>query len=104
MESYDVAAGSWTSGAALPHGVHGQGVTVLNGTLYAIGGATEAGHSNSTDAVLGLSLTGESVTASASTSSTADASGTVGSASTGSAAIHERCRRARPLRLPEEPG
>ncbi len=92
VESFDVAAGSWTSDAALPHGVHGLGVAVVNGILYAIGGATEAGHSNSTDAVLGLSLTGSPMPPSTSTPRTADTpttagtSSTVGSASTGSVA------------------
>jgi len=68
VESYDIAGHAWAPGTVLPHGLHGLGVAVVDGTLYAIGGATEAGHSNSTDAVLGLSLSGTPATPSSTTS------------------------------------
>jgi hypothetical protein len=56
VQAYDLAApnATWTTLASLDPGRHGLGVTASGNTLYAIGGATKAGHTASTNLVAAL--------------------------------------------------
>jgi non-specific serine/threonine protein kinase len=59
VQAYDLTApnnATWTTLAPLtpPPGRHGLGVTAIGNTLYAIGGATKAGHTGSTNLVAAL--------------------------------------------------
>jgi N-acetylneuraminic acid mutarotase len=56
VQAYDLTASNatWTTLAALTPGRHGLGVTAIGKTLYAIGGATKAGHTASTNLVAAL--------------------------------------------------
>jgi len=56
VQAYDLAASTatWTTLASLDPGRHGLGVTAIGNTLYAIGGATKAGHTASTNLVAAL--------------------------------------------------
>ena len=47
LDVFDTAAGTWTTGADLPLGVHHPGVAALNGTLYVAGGYAETGATDS---------------------------------------------------------
>jgi N-acetylneuraminic acid mutarotase len=56
VQAYDLTASNatWTSLASLDPGRHGLGVTAIGKTLYAVGGATKAGHTASTNLVAAL--------------------------------------------------
>ena len=56
VQAYDLTASkaTWTTLPALTPGRHGLGVTAIGKTLYAIGGATKAGHTASTKLVAAL--------------------------------------------------
>jgi N-acetylneuraminic acid mutarotase len=56
VQAYDVSApnATWTTLASLEPGLHGLGVTAIGNTLYAVGGATKAGHTASTNLVAAL--------------------------------------------------
>jgi non-specific serine/threonine protein kinase len=61
VQAYDLTApnnATWTTLAPLtpPPGRHGLGVTAIGNTLYAIGGATKAGHTASTNLVAALTF------------------------------------------------
>jgi hypothetical protein len=47
---------TWTTLPSLTPGRHGFGVTAIGNTLYALGGATKAGHTASTDLVEALTF------------------------------------------------
>jgi len=57
-QAYDLTASTatWTPLASLDQGRHGLGVTAIGNTLYAIGGATKAGHTASTNLVAALTF------------------------------------------------
>ncbi len=61
VQAYDLTASTatWTTLPSLTPGRHGLGVTAIGNTLYAVGGATNAGHTASTNLVgaLNFSLT-----------------------------------------------
>jgi N-acetylneuraminic acid mutarotase len=48
VQAYDVKSQTWSQLTPLPTGRHGVAVTALKNSLYAIGGATTAGHVQST--------------------------------------------------------
>jgi hypothetical protein len=48
VQAYDVKAQTWSELTPLPTGRHGIAATALKDSLYAIGGATTAGHVQST--------------------------------------------------------
>jgi len=56
VQAYDLTASNatWTTLPSLTPGRHGLGVTAIGKTLYAIGGATKAGHTASTKLVAAL--------------------------------------------------
>jgi N-acetylneuraminic acid mutarotase len=56
VQAYDLTASNatWTTLSSLTPGRHGLGVTAIGKTLYAIGGATKAGHTASTKLVAAL--------------------------------------------------
>jgi hypothetical protein len=56
VQAYDLSApnATWTTLPALTPGRHGLGVTAIGKTLYAVGGATKAGHTASTNLVAAL--------------------------------------------------
>ena len=58
VQAYDLTApnATWTSLASLDPGRHGLGVTAIGNTLYAVGGATKAGHTASTNLVAALAV------------------------------------------------
>jgi non-specific serine/threonine protein kinase len=58
VQAYDVSAPSatWTALPSLDPGRHGLGVTAIGNTLYAVGGATKAGHTASTNLVAALAF------------------------------------------------
>ena len=58
VQAYDLSAPSatWTALPSLTPGRHGLGVTAIGNTLYAIGGATKAGHTASTNLVAALAV------------------------------------------------
>jgi non-specific serine/threonine protein kinase len=56
VQAYDLTTpnATWTTLPALDPGRHGLGVTAIGNTLYAVGGATKAGHTASTNLVAAL--------------------------------------------------
>jgi N-acetylneuraminic acid mutarotase len=56
VQAYDLSApnATWTTLSSLDPGRHGLGVTAIGKTLYAVGGATKAGHTASTNLVAAL--------------------------------------------------
>ena len=48
VQAYNVKTRRWSQLSPLPEGRHGIAVTTLNDSLYAIGGASAAGHVDST--------------------------------------------------------
>ena len=56
VQAFDVKSKRWSQLPALPAPRHGVAVTGLEDSLYAIGGATAAGHVQATDAVNALDL------------------------------------------------
>jgi N-acetylneuraminic acid mutarotase len=59
VQAYDLTASTatWTALPSLtPEGRHGLGVTAIGNTLYAVGGATKAGHTASTNLVAALTF------------------------------------------------
>jgi N-acetylneuraminic acid mutarotase len=58
VQAYDLTASiaTWTTLPSLDPGRHGLGVTAIGNTLYAVGGATKAGYTASTDLVEALTF------------------------------------------------
>ena len=58
VQAYDLTAptATWTTLPSLTQGRHGLGVTAIGNTLYAVGGATKAGHTASTNLVAALAV------------------------------------------------
>jgi N-acetylneuraminic acid mutarotase len=58
VQAYDLTASTatWTTLPSLTPGRHGLGVTAIGKTLYAVGGATKAGYTASTDLVEALAF------------------------------------------------
>jgi N-acetylneuraminic acid mutarotase len=58
VQAYDLTAptATWTTLPSLTPGRHGLGVTAIDNTLYAVGGATKAGHTASTNLVAALTF------------------------------------------------
>ena len=56
VQAFDVKTNRWSELPALPAPRHGVAVTALEDSLYAVGGATAAGHVGATDAVSVLDL------------------------------------------------
>ena len=58
VQAYDLTASTatWTTLPSLTQGRHGLGVTAIGITLYAVGGATKAGYTASTDLVEALTF------------------------------------------------
>jgi Kelch motif len=58
VQAYDLAApnATWTTLPSLDPGRHGLGVTAIGNTLYAVGGATKAGHTASTNLLAALTF------------------------------------------------
>ena len=58
VQAYDLTTpnATWTTLPALDPGRHGLGVTAIGNTLYAVGGATKAGHTASTNLVAALAI------------------------------------------------
>jgi hypothetical protein len=66
-DEYDIKAGTWSALASLHTARHGLAMAAIGSRIFAIGGATRASHTGSTDAVSELDLNG---TPSATTSAT----------------------------------
>ena len=49
VESYDIARQAWSNGPSMRTPRHGLDVEAIGGALYALGGATSAGHASAVD-------------------------------------------------------
>jgi len=49
VESYNIARGDWSKGPSMRTPRHGLDVEAVGGALYALGGATKAGHASAVD-------------------------------------------------------
>jgi non-specific serine/threonine protein kinase len=56
VESYDIASKTWAPAEPIRPGRHGMTVVAVGETIYALGGALEPGHANSTKTAEALTV------------------------------------------------